>query len=122
MLLDSNILIDYLRADQQIIRALEHWREQGLSLFISTITVAEVLSLPAISNDRELEELKVFLKTFIVVPLDSKVAEIAAVLRRVYRLKLPDAAIAGTALFLKQPLATRDRAFKKIKEIELELL
>lgn len=122
MVLDSNVLINYLNGDRRVAEMLELWREQGFSLFISTITVAEVLSFPTVSTDRELDELRTFLKTFVPIPMDNKIAEIAAVLRRVYRLKLPDATIAATALFLKQPLASRDRGLKKIKEIEVQLV
>jgi|SRR3989344_50130 len=118
MVLDSNIVIDYLNKELRALKTLEQWREDGVALFISTITVSEVLSLPVISSE-EINKLKLFLKTFTIIPLDIKIAEISAVLRRVYKLKLPDAAIVATAMFLKQPLATRDQGMKKVKEIKI---
>ena len=38
----------------------------------------------------------------------------AAQIRRLYRLEIPDAAIAATALVNDIPLVTRDRQFRKV--------
>lgn len=39
------------------------------------------------------------------------------IIRKAYRLKLPDAIIAATALFLRATLVTNDKSFLSIKEI-----
>jgi predicted nucleic acid-binding protein len=50
---------------------------------------------------------------------DDRLAEIAAGFSRLYRLRLPDAAIAATAAAQGMPLVTRDRGFRKVHEIRL---
>ena len=50
------------------------------------------------------------------------VSEKAAWLARLYRLKIPDAAIAATAADCAMPLVSRDRGFRKVKEISLVAL
>lgn len=116
MVLDSNICIAYLNGDERVISALFAWKEQGAALLISSITVAEVLSYPAIAP-HEIADAQSFLRSFISITFDDTLAETAAWLRRVYGIALPDAIIAATALNRDLPLATRDKQFKKIKEI-----
>ena len=116
MTLDSNILIDYLKNDATVISVMEQWRTENQPLFISSISIAEVLSLSIIVPD-DLERYRNFLASFHSVPFDNTVAEIAAMLRRTYKLKLPDSGIVATALHLQRPLVTRDKTLKKIKEI-----
>lgn len=62
---------------------------------------------------------KAFLETFVSIPLDNPLAEMAAVLRRLYRLGLPDAGIAATAIRFNMPLVTRDTDFQKVNELKL---
>lgn len=50
--------------------------------------------------------------------LKNKVLE----MRNVYRLKLPDAIVAATAIINKAILVTADHDFKKVKEIQLMLI
>ena len=38
---------------------------------------------------------------------------------RQFKMKVPDSVIAATALYLHVPLATRDKAFFKIKNLEI---
>ncbi|MBI3290849.1 PIN domain-containing protein [Candidatus Falkowbacteria bacterium] len=63
--------------------------------------------------------MKLFLQTFIEVPFDNKIAERASFLRRQYKILLPDAAIAASALYNQVPLVTNDKAFQRIKEISV---
>jgi len=116
MVLDSNILISYLNGEQQVIKHITDWRKAGKALLISSISSAEVLSLPALTPT-DMASIKDFLDDFIAIPFDNDLAEVTAVLRRNYGLLLPDAGIAATALANKVPLVTRDKNFKKIQEI-----
>lgn len=50
---------------------------------------------------------------------NDNVATLAAMLCRTYRIKLPDAGIAATAMMRNVPLITRDQQFRKIKEIKV---
>lgn len=118
MILDSNILIAYLNGDDQVREALSDWKRTGRSLFISSLSITEVLAYPPLSP-RETEDAKLFLNEFIPVSFDSSLAETAAFLRRLYGIATPDAAIAATALTRGVPLVTRDRQFRKVKELIL---
>lgn len=116
MLLDSNVLIRYLNAEEKIVKQLAAWRAEGRAFIISSLTTAEILSLKKLGTE-DIERVKNFLSTFVSVPFDDIIAQTAAQLRRTYNLELPDAGIAATAVTLNLPVATQDQQFKKIKEI-----
>lgn len=118
MTLDTNVIIAYLQGDEQVVEMLSHWKEEGRAIFISSIVLAETLAYPIITP-ADAELIRNFVAAAVSVPFDNVVAEIAASLRKKYGLKLPDAAIAATALQLRDPLVTRDRQFLKIKEINV---
>jgi predicted nucleic acid-binding protein len=113
MILDSNILIGYLNGDAGIISALQTWRESGAVLFISSISVVEVLSLSSLTRD-DVTTMENFLGDFIVVPVDMQIARIAGALRRAYRFSVPDATIAATAAANNLPLVTRDKKMRSM--------
>lgn len=96
MLFDTNILIAYLNGEVRVWRSLQSLRKEGYPFFISSITRAELLSLSSLTRQQE-KKIKEFLNQFISLSFDDAVADTAAILRRRYRLKLPDAAIAATA-------------------------
>lgn len=116
MTLDSNIVIHYLNGDPDVLIAMDRWKGANVELCVSSITVAEVLSQPTLTREVEALILR-FLEGLKSVPFDDHVAQIAAMVRRVYGLKLPDAAIAATALSKDHRLATRDRLFRRVKEL-----
>lgn len=61
-----------------------------------------------------------FLEVFDEITIDAEIKNAAIKIRRNYRLKLPDAIIAATALHLGVPLITRNtRDFKDIPELQL---
>lgn len=118
MVLDTNILIAYLDEDVRAVRAIQEWFSQHVSLFISAVSYAEVLALPEASST-DLTKIHEFLDYFIVIDVDKNLAEETAAIKRTYRLKFADAAIAATALRTRTSLVTRDKQFRKIKEIQV---
>jgi len=116
MLLDTNILIAYLNGESKVVKILSDWKSSGRVLFISSISKAEILALPKISSS-EASNIRLFLNDFLSIPFDDSIAESTAFLKRIYKLNLPDAGIAATALTRHLPLVSRDRQFLKIKEI-----
>lgn len=116
MTLDTNILIAYLNGEASVVVGVSDWVRDGRALFISSVSVAEVLAQPGLGPS-ELDRARRFLRVFISIPFDDALAEQAAFLRRMYRLGLPDAAIAATALTRGVPLVTRDRQFRRVREI-----
>jgi predicted nucleic acid-binding protein len=101
-LFDTNILIDYLRGVDAARTEIARFETRA----ISAITWMEVMVGASVANERATRD---FLDGFDHVPLDDAVAEQALVLRRRYRLKLPDAVIWASARSRGLLLVTRDR-------------
>ena len=116
MVIDTNILIAALNAEPQATSALSKWKQEGRGLLISSVSVAEILSISTLTP-AEITKIKAFLHHFVSIPFDDLIGESAGFIRRTYRLEIPDAAIAATAFLRSIPLVTRDRQFKKIKVI-----
>ncbi len=108
-LVDTSVLIDYLRGDPQASQALDRRRESG-RLHASEITRLEVL---AGMRPAEAEPTRSLLQTLIWHPVDGQVAEMAGELGRRW---LPshgsidgaDLAIAATAIMTGSELLTRN--------------
>jgi predicted nucleic acid-binding protein len=120
MTLDTNIIIAYLSGELQVREILSQWQSMSLQLFLSTVAETEVLSFPKFAQEELQTTLKFLEENFISIPFDREVARIAAKLRRDYRLKFPDAAIAATAIFTNTTLVTRNiRDFKRIPDLKI---
>lgn len=115
-LLDSNILIYYLEGKHEVCPFVE---EKKRPIFISTISVAELLAKPALKKT-QLAAIEHFLKNFSLIEFDNKIAKRTAALKRKYGIRLPDAIIAATAATHRLTLISRDSIFKKIREIKLK--
>lgn len=116
---DSNILIYHIngKLDSAMEQALYGYFEQPAC--ISTITAMEVLSWPG-HSDESVEMTSAFLEVFDEIAMDAEIKVLAIKIRRNYRLKLPDAIIAATAVHLGIPLITRNvKDFKEIPELRL---
>ncbi len=113
-LLDSNILI-YLSKNQLKLSA---FAQPGDTLSVSVITYMEVLGY-TFSTAEEAEMVKTICDTLHVVHLDEKIVNEVIRIRKSVKIKLPDAIIAATAIYLDVPLITADTAFQKIEELSL---
>jgi len=101
-LLDSVILIDHLNNMIQATEWIDQFHEKSC---ISFITRAEILTgIP----ESAVKEIKLFLDGFINLPLHAHDADLAAILRRKYRWKLPDAIQAALAINHNLILVTRN--------------
>lgn len=100
-LFDTNVLIDYLNAVPQAREELALYDRWGISI----VTWMEVM----IGTDGTTEAAtRRFLSNFDILPIDASVAELAVVLRKARRLKLPDAIIHATASVHSMLLVTRN--------------
>ena len=116
ILLDSNIIIGYLNGDEKIITTLDTLKQEREGVSISSITVAEALSLSSITDDT-VQAIEQFLSGFIIIHPDTDIARMAAKFRRLHKLDLPDAFIAATARKHDIPLATRDKKIRALPGI-----
>lgn len=105
MLLDTDVLIDYLRGQADAVLYLEAISDP---LFISSITVAELYVGVRDGSDRM--RLELFLQAMRTLPLDSDIAIAGGLYRRNYGkshgVGLADALIAATAAHYNLPLVT----------------
>ncbi|WP_018862256.1 MULTISPECIES: type II toxin-antitoxin system VapC family toxin [unclassified Thioalkalivibrio] len=99
---DTNILVDYLNGQPQ---AAEEFALYPVRL-ISQITWMEILV--GCKEKQEEQEVRQFLETFEITPIDQPIAEAAVQLRKTHRLRLPDAIILATADTQGALLVTRD--------------
>lgn len=119
ILIDTNVLIYYLQNEKGIVEYLEKWQKDNLPLFMSVISITEILSYSKL-EEKEIIVIKNFLDKFIKISIDEKISQYAAELRRKYKIKIGDALIASTAILYNQQLITRDKKdFNKIKELYL---
>ena len=86
----------------------------------SFITEIELQSKPNIKPEEIIVKKEVLSVCKKVIHIDT-INEITIDLKRKYRIKLPDALIAASAIMLGIPLLTFDKGFSKIKELDLDL-
>lgn len=96
LLLDTDVLVEYLRGRQE---AAEYLESLTSDLYISVISVAELFA--GVKGDKEERSLEQFLLVFTALPVTEKVARLGGLYRREYRPShgtgLADALIAATA-------------------------
>lgn len=93
----------------------------GRSLFISIISEIEVLSFPNITiSDKAL--LKQFLSECYIIDIEPAIKDITIEIRSKYKVKLPDAIIAATAMYFDLPLFTMDKGFTRINDLQAVIL
>jgi predicted nucleic acid-binding protein len=106
--LDTNAIIYYLNRDPAVISTLDDLFENPDAVFyVSTVTEIELYSYPELSEEEEAGITRLLTDMF-VVPVDSRIARYAGYVRRLYRTRTPDAAIATTAILTKTTLLTRN--------------
>lgn len=122
LLVDSPPII-YMLEDHPdlapLFRAVFEAHDKGMARFaITTVSLAEVLTGPVRSGDEVLvERYRSVLRSWFVVDLDADIAESAARLRAAFRLKLPDAVQAASALAIgADALVTHDRDFSVLRQ------
>jgi len=111
VVVDTSVLIDLAGGDRTAALALD-----GLEVSVSIITCIEFLAWPKLT-DAGLPLAKSLLAQYHTENIDRTLRDEAALIKRTYKLKLPDAVIAATAKHLNAPLITRDKGFKKVAHL-----
>ena len=115
ILLDTNIVLYLLSGDSTLADFL-----RDKQIVIAFTTELELIGFSDTSVDEQ-EYISDFLRNAEVVKLNVEIKNIYARLRKEHRIKLGDATIAASALFMNIPLMTADRLFSNIRELELVL-
>ena len=102
-LIDTNIIIYYLEGEQAAVSFLRTHRGK---LAISSITWMETLSYPFSADEEQI--VRAFLQEFRLIEISSPVMELSVEIRRMKKLKLPDAIIAASAIHHDLILVTRN--------------
>jgi predicted nucleic acid-binding protein len=114
-LVDTNVLLYVIAGNKAV---LEYINER---FFISEITEIELLGNKGIT-DLQLKYRTKIIDNCTIVSLSEYIKRLTIQLKQNYLLKIPDAIIAATAIYLNLPLLTADKDFKKIKELDLILI
>lgn len=100
-LFDTNILIDFLHGRLEAQREIESYED----IAISVITWMEVMVGAGVETEAATRS---FLRGFHLIDLDHEQAERAVALRRLHRMKLPDAIVWAAAQADGRLLVTRN--------------
>ena len=119
-LLDTDIIIDFLRHRSYAQKILEHWSEKGL-LAISALTHLEIYQGMKASEAAATE---VFLDGLITIDIDVIIARQAGTMLGELRNKevlvsIADAIIAATAIQLNAPLLTNNKKRYRFAELKV---
>jgi predicted nucleic acid-binding protein len=89
--------------------------------YFSFITEIELLGKPGISP-QEIRNIRNLLDSCVKAAHVEEINKLTISLKQQYKIKLPDALIAATAIFHDLPLLTFDKGFSQIKSVDLILL
>lgn len=112
---DTNILIYTLEGNELILPLLK------FNFGISFISEVELLGFNGITIEQE-TEINSLLKDCFLFEWNSQIKFQTILLRKDYKIKLPDAIIAATAIVNNIPLITADKGFAKVENLELILI
>lgn len=112
---DTNAVIYFLEGDAR----LSDYKYS--TIYISEFTEIELKGRFAITL-KELNQISIILEDFIILPFNNEIKERAITLRHENKLKLPDALILATAMWIDLPFLTADKHFKNIKNMNLIMI
>lgn len=117
---DTNVLVYYLNREVDVVKKVDNIIATSAPIYFSTISEAEILSFKELTN-LDIVVINNNLNTLNIVPVDSKLAQIAGFLRRNLNIKLADSLVAATALSTGSVLLTRNiKDFKNIPNLQIE--
>lgn len=112
---DTNPLIYLLDGNKDVAGFLENKQ-----LYVSVITELELFGKHNLSK-QDNEIIGALLDSCFVIDLNQEIKQIYKRFKQKYVVKLPDAIIAATAIYLDMPLLTFGQGFKNIPELQLML-
>lgn len=112
---DTNVLIYFLEGNKN----LKSFQDNNFAL--SVISEIELLGWYKIAEE-EKNLIKLFLESCFIIELLPAIKEIAIGIRQTHKMKLPDAVVAATAIYLDIPLITADKQFAKIPNLKLLII
>ena len=114
-LLDTNIIVYALKG----IESVQPYFEQNC--FISVVTEIEILGVEGLSK-KEISIRQAAIDFCTVIPLTTGIKTEAIKLKQQFRVRVPDAVIAATALTEGYTLITADKGFKRFTSLQMILI
>jgi len=118
LLLDTNVIIDFLKKNNEAIDLLSLFLEN--ECFVSVIVKLELLKYPDITPDEEYIIYE-FLRLVPIMPINAAIERETIALSRYSKIKLPDAIIGATAIVYDAKIVTRDPHFLKCRYEKLRI-
>ena len=116
-LLDTNAVIYYFKGMQKAVAVFKLIEDANEEVNLSVITKIELLSF---DNEDELKNIDRLLVNSRIFSLDDEIVDKTIEVRRKYKLKLPDAIIAATAMINNLILVTHNKKdFKKTRGLKI---
>lgn len=121
ILIDTSVLIDYLRSHKKEATAFYNIIEQGHTCYISMITHTELYAGKSVWTHKKARlELDTIMKFVEVITCEEKMSLLAGKIRATSNIFIPDAVIAATALYYDLPIATTNlKDFKRVEGLRL---
>jgi predicted nucleic acid-binding protein len=114
-LLDTNILVYALKGLQSVMPYFEE------DCYLSVVTEIEILGVPGLSK-KELGIRQSALDFCTIIPLTNSIKNEAIRLKQEFKVKLPDAVIAATAITEGYTLITADNGFRRFTSLPVILV
>ena len=116
--LDTNVVIGFLAGVDWAVSFVKDAAFKDAELFISAITRMELLGFPGITPDEE-SRINQFLSIVTKIDLTPQIEDTAIGIRRISRLKLPDAIVTASAICEDATLVSADTDFKGVEKLQL---
>jgi len=110
---DTNPLIYLLDGDRRLASFLDNKQ-----IYISVITELEMFGKKNLSeHDKKI--IDALIENIFIIEINQAIKQIYKDIKCKYDIKLPDAVIAATALYLDFPMLTFDQSFKQVPNLKL---
>jgi len=120
--LDTNAVIYFLAGEKNVVSLITKFISEENYLYVPTMVRMELFSKPDLSLE-DYASLSEFLRQVRGIDFDNRIADLAADIRRLYGVKVPDAIIAASAISMTSTLLTRNIPdFKMIKGLEIQAI
>ncbi|OGG86678.1 hypothetical protein A3B87_02505 [Candidatus Kuenenbacteria bacterium RIFCSPHIGHO2_02_FULL_39_13] len=117
--LDTNSILYYLRSQKNLSSYFAAIVEGLEFISLSVITKIELFSYPGLELEED-RKIKEFIEDFKINELDDEIVDKTIEIRKKYKLKLPDAVIAATALANNLILITHNKKdFDKVMGLQI---
>ncbi|GHU55134.1 hypothetical protein FACS189411_03030 [Bacteroidia bacterium] len=115
ILCDTNPLIYLLDGNRDIADFLNNKQ-----IYVSVITELELFGKKNLSK-QDSQIIEALLESCFIIDINQEIKQTYKELKQKYSVRLPDAIVAATSIYLDMPLLTFDQSFKDISELQLIL-